>query len=203
LVVVEEEDLTIEVVLTIKVAAAEAADSSNRPLFLLPFNHILLVEEILVQTLPVVQVAVVVIQLVWDTPHMVVDMVVDMDLAVLPVDVEEVEVVTAAVVDQVARVVTDPAVAAEAAALVILLLEHLAVLVEIIITDMVMMSPMVVAVVDHKLAPVLSQVDQVVVDQVETLMTVVEQVLLELMVLVVAAVLLELVEHLVVEEQVL
>ncbi len=200
---VEEEDLTIEVVLTIKVAAAEAADSSNRPLFLLPFNHILLVEEILVQTLPVVQVAVVVIQLVWDTPHMVVDMVVDMDLAVLPVDVEEVEVVTAAVVDQVARVVTDPAVAAEAAALVILLLEHLAVLVEIIITDMVMMSPMVVAVVDHKLAPVLSQVDQVVVDQVETLMTVVEQVLLELMVLVVAAVLLELVEHLVVEEQVL
>tara|TARA_R100000005_G_scaffold45197_1_gene21515 strand:+ start:410 stop:1018 length:609 start_codon:yes stop_codon:yes gene_type:complete len=202
-VVVEEEDLTIEVVLTIKVAAAEAADSSNRPLFLLPFNHILLVEEILVQTLPVVQVAVVVIQLVWDTPHMVVDMVVDMDLAVLPVDVEEVEVVTAAVVDQVARVVTDPAVAAEAAALVILLLEHLAVLVEIIITDMVMMSPMVVAVVDHKLAPVLSQVDQVVVDQVETLMTVVEQVLLELMVLVVAAVLLELVEHLVVEEQVL
>ena len=200
---VEEEDLTIEVVLTIKVAAAEAADSSNRPLFLLPFNHILLVGEVLAVLLPVVQVAVVVIQPVWDTLQTVVDMVVDMDLAVLPADVEEAEVVTAAAVDQVAKVVTDPAVAAEAAALVILLLEHLAVLVEIIITDMVMMSPMVVAVVDHKLAPVLSQVDQVVVDQVETLMTVVEQVLLELMVLVVAAVLLELVDHLVVEEQVL
>ena len=200
---VEEEDLTPEVVLTIKVAAAEAADSSNRPLFLLVFNHILLVGEVLAVVLPVVQVVLVVIQPVWDIPHMVVVMVVNMDLAVLPVDVEEVEVVTAAAVDQVARVVTDPAVAAEAAALVTLLLEHLAVLVEIIITDMVMMSPMVVAVVDHKLAPVLSQVDQVVVDQVETLMTVVEQVLLELMVLVVAAVLLELVDHLVVEEQVL
>ena len=200
---VEEEDLTIEVVLTIKVAAAEAADSSNRPLFLLPFNHILLAGEVLAVLLPVVQVAVVAIQQHLDTLQTVVDMVVDMDLAVLLADVEEAEVVTAAAVDQVAKVVTDPAVVAEAVALVTLLLEHLADLVEIITTDMVMMSPMVVAVVDHKLAPVLSQVDQVVVDQVETLMTVVEQVLLELMVLVVAAVLLELVDHLVVEEQVL
>ena len=200
---VEEEDLTIEVVLTIKVAAAEAADSSNRPLFLLVFNHILLAGEVLAVLLPVVQVAVVAVQQHLDTLQTVVDMVVDMDLAVLLADVEEAEVVTAAAVDQVAKVVTDPAVVAEAVALVTLLLEHLADLVEIITTDMVMMSPMVVAVVDHKLAPVLSQVDQVVVDQVETLMTVVEQVLLELMVLVVAAVLLELVEHLVVEEQVL